>query len=138
MSDTISTINVNDLIAERDTLREEVERLTDENLENANGWNTSLGLAEFWTECVKIEEARANKAEAERDAAIARAEKAEATLADLAARMLKVLEALNVDYKKSTDGEDQWKRGYDEGIKSAASITHAVIPAARASLTEGE
>ena len=75
----------------------------------------------------------------ERDAAIARAEKAEAAITDLASRAQKILDALNADYSKPTDGDDKWKGGFDDGIKTAASLVHAFASHAfRASLTEGE
>jgi len=67
----------------------------------------------------------------------ARAERADAARGQLVEHAQKVLLALNANYAKPSDGDDKWKEGFDEGIKTAATITHALISQALlASLTK--
>lgn len=100
------------------------------------------GLQNQLSECraTKIELENKN-AELTRVAAahLARAKEAEAAKNDLVSRAQKILDALNADYSKPTDGDDKWKGGFDDGIKTAASLVHAFIShALLASLKEGQ
>lgn len=100
------------------TLRAEVERLT----------------AKFdvnWELVAKTEEARANKAEAERDAAIARAEKAEAALWPFARIKM-------APYSVMASDDASIELSGFELIDGKAFIKASAFRKARASLTEGE